>query len=354
VNTVLENLFLRRPKIEYVSPPVCPIIFSSSGVAFIDQTFDDGGFCPMIKLLSNFLNFAQPPDGLAYNVYYSTQESGQPFQLVVDGLLPNTVVVFTPGVYWVTVNTASGESGPFPPITASGTMYFRMPLPQASGIISYNLYKDGVKLIAGFTGTVVESSAQGWYQATKITIDGESPLTGCIPVLLSGTVPVPPPPPPPPPPGPPWTTFIYGNPVCLGCIGVEVSGVPNCFGGFSPPGAGFSLHTEMIGGNPAFEFVENQSGYVTGYYQGPPAHCQLTLVASVGGGQPINVNNIIVVVYNGSTNIFSLSGSAAYTTGTYTFNVPNSPTLTQINVEIQGYAVATQSLQMAGSIVNIP
>lgn len=352
MNVVLEALYLRRPRIEYVSPPVCPIHFSASGVAIFDQCFNDLVFCSAQKINTNFLNFQEPADGLAYNVYYSTQESGQPFQLVNTGLLPGTSVVFTAGTYWMTVNTASGaESGPFPPVVADGTMYFRIPNPSTADAVSFNLYKDGTKIIAGFTGAVVESSAEGWYQATKITTDGETPLSGCSALLLSGTVPTPPPPPPPPPPGPDWTSFVTIVPVCNGCLGVVVSGVPNDSGGFSG-GANFAMLTSMSGGNPAFEYTVNQSGFCRGVYTGPDAHCRLSLAGSASGAGGISSNNTVIVLRNG-VNIFEVSGSSLYAISNTDFTVAGG-TGVNLEVQLQGWALGGQTLAVAGSFTNIP
>jgi hypothetical protein len=350
MNVVLETLYLRRPRIEYVSPPVCPIVFSASGVAIFDQCFNDLVYCSGQKINTNFLNFQQPPDGLAYNVYYSTQQTGQPFQLVNDGLPPGMSVVFTAGTYYFTVNTAAGESIPFPPYVAPGGVYTRIPVPLIPGAISFNLYKDGVKIISGMTGVVVESSAQGWYQATKITMDGETPLSGCSALLLSGTVPAPPPPPPPPPPGPAWTTFSVITPVCNNCIGSIISGIPNCSGGFTA-GANFSMSTSMIGGNPAIEYIFNNSGVARGNYTGPIAHCLLTLASSTNGGA-IFSNNTVQVLVN-TVPVLQIYGSNVYINGSYDFYVP-AGTGEIIDVLIQGEARGAQTLNVAGAITNIP
>ncbi len=354
MTTVLQTLFLRRPRIEYVSPPVCPIHFSASGVSFFDNCFADQTFCSALKINTNFLNFQEPSDGLAYNIYYSTQESGQPFQLIVDGLAPHVAVLFQEGTYWFTVNTPAGESTPFPPTSVPGGMYVKVPIPQTSDDISWNLYQDGTKIISSFTGSLVESSAEGWYQATKITTDGETPLSGCSALLLSGTGPLPPPPPPPPP-GPGWDNFHYGLAVCNACSGEILNGVPNCTGGLTPPAGAFSMHTELIGGAP-FEFIRNSSGFMDGSYTGPDCHVRLTIVASSSGGAfGISSDNVITFVRNGvdTPPLFQLGGSAMYVSGNYDFflqggvNVP-------LRIILQGMATPNQSLTIAGTFSNIP
>lgn len=348
MNVVLETLFLRRPRIEYTSAPVCPIHFSASGIAIFDQCFNDLQFCSANKINTNFLNFQEPSDGLAYNVYYSTQETGQSFQLVNDGLPPNTAVVFTAGLYWFTVNTAAGESDPFPPSVAPGDMYTRISIPQTSDAVSWNLYKDGTKIISEFTGAIVESSAEGWYQATKITADGETPLSGCSALLLSGTVPAPPPPPPPPPPGPDWLAFAYGIPMCIGCVGEHISGPWAASGGFSPPGTGFSVFAQVIGGN-SFENTVNEDGFVTGTYTGPTAHCRLSLSITKNG--TLSANNEILVSYNNAP-LVQLNGDAI-ASGSFDFTIPASVGAV-IRLHVQQQAFSNQSLTFSGVITNIP
>jgi len=351
MNVVLESLFLRRPRIEYISPPVCPVHFSASGTAIFEQCFNDLQFCSANKINTNFLNFQEPADGLAYNIYYSTQETGQPFQLVNDGLPPGTAVVFTAGLYWFTANTASGtESMPFPGSVAPGGQYVRMVIPKIADAVSWNLYKDGVKLITAFTGAIVESSAQGWYQATKITTDGETPLSGCSALLLSGTVPVPPPPPPPPPPGPAWTTFNFGGNLCLGCLGnggtASSSGTG---GGFFPPGTFFSVFVFIVGGS--FDTLENTNGFVQGFYTGPLAHCRLQLTAAPVGSGFATVNNRIEITVNGA-DVLLLSGPQCVS-GNYDFFVPAS-TNALIRFNLQQCATANQNINWTGQIINIP
>jgi hypothetical protein len=274
MNTILEMLFLRRPRIEYVSSPVCPIHFSASGTAFFDQCFNDLAFCSGVNINGNFLNFQEPSDGLAYNVYVSTQPSGQPFQIMNDGLLPGQAVVFTDGIYWFTINTPAGESLPFPSTAAPGGVYVILQIPKTSDAGSWNLYRSGVKLISSFTGTVVECSVEGWYQATKITVDGETPLSGCHPILLG----VPAPPPPPPPPGPNWdvATEIAAWQVYTGDFGGTFPPVVSY--GMTGPGfnkAGFSTITAGLNFNYACYSWQGSL-----FYTGPDAHCRLTLAVT--------------------------------------------------------------------------
>ncbi len=351
MTTVLQTLFLRRPRIEYVSSPVCPIHFSASGVAFFDNCFADQTFCSALKINTNFLNFQEPSDGLAYNIYYSTQESGQPFQLIIDGLAPHVAVLFQEGTYWFTVNTPAGESIPFPPTVAPGGMYVQVPIPQTSDAISWNLYQDGTKIISSFTGSLVESSAEGWYQATKITTDGETPLSGCSALLLSGTGPLPPPPPPPAP-GPNWLTgFSYGLAVCNACSGEILNGTPVCSGGLLPPAGSFSMHTQLVGGAP-FEFIRNASGFVNGFYTGPDCHVRLTLVGSSAGPGSISSDNVVTLLRN-SVNAFQISGAAMYVSGNYDFFLQGGVGV-PLQLVLQGMATANQSLTISGTFSNIP
>jgi hypothetical protein len=356
MNTVLEALFLRRPRIEYISPPVCPIHFSASGVAIFDQCFHDQSFCSLGKVNSNFLHFEMPSDALAFNIYYSTQQSGQPFTIVNDGVPLSTAVVFTAGTYWFTVNLENGnEVGPFPPVVADGIQYFQLSIPKIAGGVSVNLYRNNNKIVSGITGVIVESSAQGWYQATKITADGESSLQDCQnkgggPVLLSGSVPQPPPPPPPPPPGPDWNIGFFGADFCLGCEGDLLNGTPDNSGHVALPGSSFSLHTQLHNGS-FFEYTRNMPGSFTGNYDGPAAHCRITTVGGAAGPGAISGNNIVSVFVDG-IQVVSISGAAMYAaTNHVDFNIPSGHHVVQ--VAVQGQAGADQNLNVSGSFSNI-
>ena len=333
MNTVLEALYLRRPRLEYVSPPVCPVNFSASGIAIFDQCFEDQSFCSLGKVNTNFLNFPSPPDALAFNVYYSTQESGQAFQLVNDGIPLNTLVVFTAGTYYVTLNLSNGtESAPFPPQVAGGIFYTRVVIPTATDAISYNLYKDGVKIVSNVTGVIVESSAQGWYQATKITVDGESSLQGCNPVLLAGTVPAPPPPPPA---GPNWCS----DPIITNAdwfIREGVFGAFTLLGGWgSSAGICFSGSLAMTAG-VSFDYAHASAIRIMPY-AGPAANCRINLGAAFSGTGSMtfnfSVNNTVIVGTPGLGAVHEISEIA---TAGYSFDF-SLPSGANIYIEVNGF-----------------
>lgn len=353
MNVVLETLFLRRPKIEYVSPPICPVNFSASGVAFIEQSFNEDEFCPM-HVNGNFLGFGQPADGLAYNVYEASTQSGI-LTNVLSGLQTGFAAVFSPGTYWVTANLPNGgETLPGPVTVAPGSLYSIVALVPGTVL---NLYKNGAKLVV-FSGTIVEATRTSWMLATKITTDGESPLvTSCGPVLVPAA-PVPPPPPPPPPcPGPDWATgFAYGQPLCLRCEGVNPDGVPNCSGGLLPPSASFNATCQLIGGSPG-NYIINSEGFVVTSYTGPNATAQLTL-SNLISGSLFSDQNFVLVTQDGAQ-IFEVgrptvgsSGPILNGTNVYTFPI-SAGVNSVIKVTIEQGVQSNSLFVMQGSFKNI-
>lgn len=359
MNTLLETLYLRRLRLEYVSPPVCPVNFSSSGLGFIDQIFNEDEFCPMgiVGIASNFLNFAQPADGLAYNVYRANSK-GAVLSLMASGLPSRFAAVWTSGNYWITANTPSGESLPLTTVYSPGGVYTNLLLP-ALVAPSYNLYKDGTKIIVGFTGAVVEATQTGWWMATKITTDGESPIvTSCGPVFINIPVP-PPPPPPPPPPGPDWPGFTVVTPICLGCLGflLPFSQTANS-GGFTT-GADFNVTASIIG-QSTMEYTIDEAGEAFGLYTGPAFKSQLVLsVATTGTGTPsgnVGAPPFVQVLQDGNT-LLALGGVAGATgpmaSGTYGFH-GLAGTNSQLKVLVQDSVDgAVGSVVIAGTFQNI-
>jgi hypothetical protein len=240
-------------------------------------------------------------------------------------------------------------------VVADGIQYFQLSIPKIAGGVSVNLYRNNNKIVSGITGVIVESSAQGWYQATKITADGESSLQDCQnkgggPVLLSGSVPAPPPPPPPPPPGPDWSIGFFGSDFCLGCEGELLNGTPDNSGHVALPGSSFTLHTHLINGS-FFEHTTNMPGSFTGVYDGVAAHCRLTTVGGASGPGTISGNNIISILLDGIQVVNVTGGSMYAATNHLDFNIPSGHHVIQVSV--QGDAGPNQNLNVSGSFSNI-
>lgn len=111
MNSVFDLLFLRRPKIEYVSPPVCDFIFSSSGAPIIvlnDITKRRGPSGLILGGEGNVrLSWDAYPGALCYSIY--RVESGM-YILVAECITDTFYDLSVPGDYSVTVITKDGES----------------------------------------------------------------------------------------------------------------------------------------------------------------------------------------------------------------------------------------------------
>lgn len=117
MNCALEVLFLRKPRIDYISPPVCEALFSSSGGPvivlnpLIPQAFPTG---LILGGAGNFfLSWDAYPGALCYSVYKA--DTSNPFGSyhIVAECIPNPPIdlgPFGPGDYRITAITTDGET----------------------------------------------------------------------------------------------------------------------------------------------------------------------------------------------------------------------------------------------------
>lgn len=119
----LDILFLRRPVLNYVCPPICEVSFSNSSgpVIILDPLSRPGppsGF--VVSGSGKFrLSWNSYPGALCFSVYKAVDEL-DPFGayvLVAECVTDDFVDDLDPGVYRVTVITEDGESDPGPPVT---------------------------------------------------------------------------------------------------------------------------------------------------------------------------------------------------------------------------------------------
>lgn len=117
MNNALDVLFLRRPRLDYISPPVCEALFSSSGGPVIvlnpltPQAFPTGLILGGIG--SFFLNWDAYPGALCYSVYKA--DTSNPFgsYTIVAECIPNPpfdISGFGGGCFRVSAITPDGET----------------------------------------------------------------------------------------------------------------------------------------------------------------------------------------------------------------------------------------------------
>src|SRR6185436_8701423 len=117
MNNAIEVLFLRRPRIDYISPPICEAIFSASGgPVIVLNPLSSQGF-PTGLILggsgSFFLSWDNYPGALCYSIYKA--DSSDPFgsYTIVAECIPNPpfdTQPFGAGCYRISAITANGET----------------------------------------------------------------------------------------------------------------------------------------------------------------------------------------------------------------------------------------------------
>lgn len=128
MNAVIEVLYLRRPRLEYISPPVCEFDFSSSGgpVVVLDalgRILAPSGF--VLGGRGRFtLSWNNYPGALCYTVYKAV-DSNNPFgeYVVVAECIEDPMINLEPegeGCYRVSAITENGESELSDPICEVG------------------------------------------------------------------------------------------------------------------------------------------------------------------------------------------------------------------------------------------
>jgi hypothetical protein len=117
MNNALDVLFLRKPRIDYISPPVCEALFSSSGGPVIvlnpltPQAFPTG---LVFGGTGNFfLSWDAYPGALCYSVYKA--DTSDPFgsYTIVAECIPNPpfdTSTFGGGCFRISAITADGET----------------------------------------------------------------------------------------------------------------------------------------------------------------------------------------------------------------------------------------------------
>lgn len=161
MNSALDILFLRRPRLRYVSPGVCEASFSGSGSPLIVLDALARGLGPTGLILGGSggfrLSWNNYPGALCFSVYKAVDEL-QPFGayvLIAECITDNFIDLdsFGPGTYRVTAITEEGESEPSEPITfgggAFGTFFLTVDSNPGFGVImglgplDVNLNTDG-------------------------------------------------------------------------------------------------------------------------------------------------------------------------------------------------------------------
>ena len=177
MKTVIDTLFLRRPKLNYVSPPVCPVVVSASSHGMSTEelfpvaTPAGESFC---GVLHKYLRIISTDAVLCHSVY---RQTGDSFSIVYDCTPPRSAVVTTLGCYKIGAIT-NGVEVIGNPICVTTDVPVTIPLPAAD---VWNLYFNDALEVEHFSSDIFEVPVAGNYGITSITLDGESRLSDVIP-----------------------------------------------------------------------------------------------------------------------------------------------------------------------------
>lgn len=192
-NVVLDVLKLRRVRLDYVSPPICPPQLSGSGTALVLEAVDLVQPPMGVTLLGNCNNFVvwDRYDGLLMMSLSKAVDINQPdgdYSLLVDGLPVNTVHVCSPGWWKIQVTDAFGNIGPFSsPVKVESGKTSQIAIPIDRDSHSYTLWQNpDLTAPSGTYHQVLESErldgafeicSTGCYKLQAITQIGVSGLS---------------------------------------------------------------------------------------------------------------------------------------------------------------------------------
>lgn len=221
-NLVLESLFLRRPRIEYVSPPVCPVQPSSasaSSFTLLGLPEVCGPVAPVLRLgQNNFLVWIPLPDAceggcqnsgaggtqtdcksveLCYSIYRAsdTNNPSGSYDLIQACIPRLTTLMCSPGCYEAAAVDIHGlEIARSAPVCGDGSGPIFIPMPVVPGAVDYNLYKTAdfrnpsgayQLVLSMFGGEAFEACVTGCYRVGFITPDGATPLSNpqCVTIV---------------------------------------------------------------------------------------------------------------------------------------------------------------------------
>lgn len=189
MNVVIDTLYLRKPRIEYVSPPICEAQFSSSGGPVI--------ILPDIARLRGptggrvggrghrFFSFNNVPGQICFQIYVAVDPTNpnSPYNLISDCIPNGSIALCSEGYYEISAINGRGQESPrSSPIAVSGGGYTIVMLPLFPHTVAYNLYKSSNGPAGpyslywyAFSGSSFEVCTPGCYRITAVTGDGETP-----------------------------------------------------------------------------------------------------------------------------------------------------------------------------------
>lgn len=196
MNIVLDVLRLRRVKLDYISPPICPVVMSGSGSSIMVEIV--GAPEPPTALMfsgqcSRFLTWTSPAGTICTSLYRANNPNDilTTYTLISECVPTGSVSVCSPGWWKYSTSTADGvESDQSQPIYSPGGAPVIFPVDQIAGAVRVNLYKNPNPLnpvgsyplvLSTISKSIIEvCDLTGCYRLQVISDDGPSELSQTI------------------------------------------------------------------------------------------------------------------------------------------------------------------------------
>ena len=190
MNVVIDPLFLRQPRFNYVSPAICEAQFSSTGATTVIIEPHRRLLAPTGNVVGglghSFVSYNIATPGVVCVSIWVASDPGNPdspYNLVSECVPPGYFALCSPGWFQVSAITPNGETALSSPLEVTGDGYQFVPVPQYPDAICYNIYKafnfgdPPVLYMSCVQAQTFEVCTPGCVRVSAITTEGETPLS---------------------------------------------------------------------------------------------------------------------------------------------------------------------------------
>lgn len=205
MNTIIDIIALRKPRLEYTSPPICGLIFSGSSSGTFVIVSDNllppraGIAAPSNPALTQshtmagcpLVSFSAPRGQLGFLIYEETTPTSGQYALISNTIPPGAIGVITPGNYFTAPVDAHGVEGPHSgPTMVPGGIYTPVQIVLSPTAVSYNVYNGTTLVWSGVDPTrdAFEGCNCTNYEVQALSLEGtalSAPVFACAPALMS-------------------------------------------------------------------------------------------------------------------------------------------------------------------------
>lgn len=205
MNTIIDIIALRKPRLEYTSPPICGLIFSGSSSGTFVIVSDNiaptraGIAAPSNPAITQspthagctLVSFKAPRGQLGFLIYEETSPGSGQFALISNTIPPGAIGVLTPGNYFTAPVDQFGVEGSHSgPTVVPGGQYVPVPIVTSPTAISYNVYNGTTLVWSGVDPTrdAFEGCNCANYEVQALSLEGtalSAPVFACTPAQLA-------------------------------------------------------------------------------------------------------------------------------------------------------------------------